>query len=394
MSNIADLNKEKQKRSRSDEPANTIEHAVNAVTAIVASNELDLFYDVFADRIQRQWHGEEIKDWEDHDATRLTDFLQRAKGYKRLTKATVRDAVGFVARKHEYDPPREWIESLKWDSKNRIDSFFTKFFGTQDTEYTRTASTNFFISLAARITRPGCKVDNTVILISPQGFRKTSVLEILGGDYYASFAESPQKKDFAQGLRGKFLLELCELQSMNKADVSAIKATLSKREDWYRPSHGEHFVLRKRRCVFVGTTNEAEFLRDPTGGRRFWPIEVTKTIDTDAVSEIRDQLFAEALHRLNKEKATWWVMPEVETRNEQEARRQADPWEEIIEAWIGEREYVTTTEIFDHLIGPIPILANHLTPREHMRAAQILKLLGFQKRRFGPDRRWRWERTK
>ena len=180
-------------------------------------------------------------------------------------------------------------------------------------------------------------------------------------------------KDFFQALPGHLIVEIAELDSFRRAELTRIKQVISTPSDHYRPSYGRQSVTYHRQCVFVGTTNEEDYLRDMTGGRRFWPVPCGK-IDLACIKTEREQLFAEAKARFTKG-CTWWEMP-GEASQEQEARREVDVWETPVTEFLLLREEVTLKEILcDALLVPL----GQASGRESRRATAILKKLGWKR---------------
>lgn len=290
------------------------------------------------------------REWRDDDDVALTARIQDTAGMVHLPKSVVADAVDLVARRRSFHPVREWLATLTWDGIDRLSTAFEDYWGAdltpdQPCDHVRGASRNFFISLVRRVLEPGCKCDTMPVFEGSQGIKKTSALEILGGDWFASIDASVVDKDFLQGLRGKWLIEIAELNAFTRAEWSHTKSMLSRRFDTYRPSYGRRTIDVLRQCVFAGTTNVTDWAADDTGNRRFWPI-TCGAIDTGSLAAARDQLFAEAVH------AAWagethWLMPDS-TKTVQADRHPEHAWTEpILDGLIGQTEttmtYVVTT---------------------------------------------------
>ena len=244
----------------------------------------------------------------------------------------VREAALAVAKRRSFNPLVEWLDSVKWDGTERISTFFSKYCGSEQNDYTAMVAQNFFVGAVARARQPGVKFDLMLILEGPQGARKTSLLIELGGeDWYAEAMESPAVKDFYQALQGKWIIEIAELESFSKAEVNKIKQAITARWDYYRPSYGEFAKNFPRCCVFAGTTNEHSYLRDPTGARRFMPVKVVE-IDLVAVRRDRAQLWAEADALFKGGTAYWKLPPQADA--EQDSRYVEDSWADVIKRWL------------------------------------------------------------
>ena len=330
-----------------------------------------IWFDVFRNRLMTTWEKSSPHEWQDTDTQRLLIFLQREIRLIRVSKDAVCDALGVLGTQHRRHEVADWIKTLTWDGTRRLEGFLTRALGAEETPYIRAASQNFWISLAARIFRPGCQVDHMLVLEGPQGQGKTSALRALGGDWYLAMHESVMQKDFFQLLPGRLIVEIDELDSFQHAEVTRIKQIISTPSDSYRASYGRLAQTMTRQCVFVGTTNDLHYLRDMTGNRRFWPVRCG-VIDLPAIKAQRDQLFAEAARAFH-DGASWWIMPEG-TVAEQEARREEDAWEPPLRDFLFDRVDVTIAEV---LTDGVHIPLGQVGRREQRRAAAILRAFGW-----------------
>ncbi len=219
---------------------------------------------------------------------------------------------------------------MKWDGKSRLDKWLSYYLGAEQSPYVSYIGRWFMIAMVARVMRPGCKADYMMVLEGLQGVRKSTACRILAGDWFSDDLPDLHQGDavrLSMHLRGKWLIEVAEMSAISKADSNALKVFISKEEERFTPKFGRHEVIEPRQCVFIGTTNKTAYLRDETGGRRFWPVK-TGTIDIDALKEDRDQLFAEAV-ALYKRGAQWWPGAEFGAEHikpEQDARYEEDVW--------------------------------------------------------------------
>lgn len=331
----------------------------------------------------RQTNTPRVREWQDIDELRFTTHLQREYGLRRISSMMVRDACMVFANKPENirNEPKDWINGLKWDEEPRIESFFRTYYGSIGTPYVAYASRNFWIGLAARILEPGSQVDTMVVLEGLQGRFKTRSLRAIGGPWYTDAKESVTTKDFYVTLQGKIIVEISELDSFGKAEVETIKKVITSSTDRFRPPYGRTAQDFPRKCVFVGTTNEDDYLRDVTGGRRFIPVQ-TGIIDVAAIERDREQLFAEAAVRFKlwqktrRDEDGWWLMPEG-TMEMQESRRRSDEWEAIIAKYLSETIMVDPTgaDIAQYALN---VDKSKLDMMIQKRVAKAMKALGWK----------------
>ena len=168
----------------------------------------------------------------------------------------------------------------------------------KDTPYVRAVGAITLIAAVRRVRQPGCKFDEMLILESEQGTEKSVALETLAvnSEWFSDdLPLSADGKRVIEQTRGRWIIEAAELSGMRKADVEHLKAMLSRRTDRARLSYGRMTTEKRREFIVVGTTNEKTYLKDLTGNRRFWPVEVKFNIHT--LRRDRDQLWAEAAVR-------------------------------------------------------------------------------------------------
>lgn len=268
-----------------------------------------LINDTFAHRLQGicplPWEARKNKPagtvfkWEDKDDNGLALYIKRVLGFyaPNITAAGLLEFSGKI----EFNPVQEYLKSCKWDGVPRLDTLFIDYLGAADNLYTRAVTRKAFTAAVARAMTPGCKYDNMVILSGPQGIGKSTLLSIMAGDWFNDSIRTFEGKDASELLQGTWLVEVAELDAFRGSDVSRIKQFLSVRTDKFRKAYGRNTGEYPRSCVFFGTTNASEYLRDKTGNRRFWPIDTsvqpaTKNIFNQLQNE-RDQLWAEAFVR-------------------------------------------------------------------------------------------------
>jgi len=239
------------------------------------------------------------KTWGDDDAAQLRIYLEPFFG--KLPKNDILDAIAASASNQAHHPVRDYLNGLTWDGAYRLDTLFVDYLGAENSEYVQAVTRKAFTAAVARVMRPGAKYDTMLVLVGTQGRHKSTILAKMGGEWFSDSLRTFGDKDAMETIQGTWLNEVAEMQAMGKADVDAVKAFLTKTNDYYRAAYGRYTADRPRQCVFFGTTNSKECLVDPTGGRRWWPVDIdqrqrTKNVFQDLDNE-RDQLWAEAVTR-------------------------------------------------------------------------------------------------
>jgi hypothetical protein len=326
----------------SKSPRGIVTSYENSLIAL-KSLKLDCRYNVFHDKIIVEGYesyasGDATKNF-DNILLKLREKILRQFGFD-AGKDNLVDALKTECLNHIFDPVCDYLDSLRWDGRRRVDRWLIDYCGAEDTPLNRAFSRKVLIAAVRRVRKPGCKFDYVLVLEGKQGIGKSSMIRILAGE--ENFSESEvlglDKREQQEALQGVWLYEISELEGMRKADVTHIKSFFSKTSDKARPAYGRTSVDRPRRCVFVATTNEDNYLRDTTGNRRFWPVKVCR-IDLAAIGRDRDQLWAEASlleaggEPLVIDEALWAAAAE-----QQSGRLEHDPWEDEIITWITVRQ--------------------------------------------------------
>ena len=242
------------------------------------------------------------RQWNDADDAALRYYLERTYGLS--GKDRIFDAVNVVATQNAFHPVREYLDACEWDGAPRVETLLIDYLGADDNEYTRAVTRKTLVAAVARIYRPGCKFDYMLTLRGRQGLGKSAIIAKLGGPWFSDTFTTMQGKDAYEQVQGVWLMEVGELAGMRKAEAETIKLYISKQTDRFRPAYGRRLQEFPRQCVFIGTTNESQFLRDTTGNRRFWvvdtPNDPERSLWDDLTDDVIRQIWAEAVELYRK----------------------------------------------------------------------------------------------
>jgi len=248
----------------------------------------------------------------------------------------VEDSIIKHAETNGYHPVCQYLEGLEWDRVERIDTLFIDYMGCEDALYSREISKCWFAAAVNRVFHPGYKFDTAIVLSGEQGIGKTTFIRELGlGKWYGELT-SFDPKIAMEEISGKWIIEIDEMGATNKQELEAQKSFLSAQCTTVRMAYARHAFDFKRQCVFIGSTNENEYLKDSTGNRRWWPIDChEKKIDIEKLKGEVDQIWAEA-YMLYVQGARTYLSDSAEelAKITQESKRETDPREGVIEAWL------------------------------------------------------------
>lgn len=231
--------------------------------------------------------------WTDGDDAALRHYLERVYGISNLGKTL--DALSIVAEQNRMNPVKEYLNSLSWDGTVRLDTLLIDYLGAEDNPYTRAVTRKTLAAAVARIMNPGCKFDYMLLLVGAQGLGKSYLVNRLGGKWFSDSLTTVIGREAYEQLQGAWIVEMGELYAARKAEIEALKHFISKQEDIFREAYGRRTGVYPRQCIFVGTTNDRECLRDRTGNRRFWPVNVCKGKKNLWQDLDVDQVWAEAV---------------------------------------------------------------------------------------------------
>jgi predicted P-loop ATPase len=231
----------------------------------------------------------------DRDADNMEHYIETVYG---LTTGKLEKALSVIYERHKFHPVRDYLDTLSWDEQERVDTLFIDYMGAEDNEYTRAVARKMLVAAVARVMRPGIKFDNMAVTVGPQGIGKSSLFARLGRHWFSDSFTTMQGKEAYEQLQGVWIIEVAELSGMKKQEVETVKHYVSKCEDRFRVAYGKRIENFPRQCIFFGSTNKADFLRDSTGNRRFWPIRTgnpKKDLFTELTKTEVDQIWAEAV---------------------------------------------------------------------------------------------------
>lgn len=320
--------------------------------------------------------------------------------FAKVGKDMVYDAMIKVCYENEIDSAAEFVRSITWDKKKRLDSWLSLTYGVPDDIYHRAVASNWIKGLVKRIIEPGCKFDYVLVLEGIQGSKKSTSLAILGGDWHVETTMSTDNKDFFMQFQGKAIVEFSEGETMSRTEVKKMKAIITTQIDRYRAPWGRTSQDFPRHCVFAMTTNQEQYLKDETGNRRWLPVAVQfREANVEWLAENRDQLLAEAYHRVIVAKESIHEFPHAETLAAQESRRILEPNTDLISDWYynvltqeKRKEGVTIHMVYQDVLNR-GFVTRTLSRFEEMSIADVLKSsIGLLKKRtkIGGSQQWRW----
>ena len=349
--------------------------------------KVSIWYDSFLRKVITDL-TREGRQWDDYLTLRLTEILQnKYPGMRRISKDIVDQAVTLYAHTNQRNCLTDWLESLQWDQIPRLDSWLIEYCGATENAFTREAGRCWLLAAVLRAFTPGSKFDHCLVLEGPQGIGKSTALSILSNGWFNELNKF-DGKDAVEALESTWIVELCELDGMKKADIEGVKRFLTTQRDKYRPAYGRHVVDLPRSCVFAGTTNEDSYLRDPTGNRRFWPIKCSK-IEIEKLRKDRDVLIAEAVVRYrNGEKLLMHQEASQQATVEQEQRYTGDAWDAPIAEYISTKQEVSMADIFENVLGFEQ--KGQWKRTDEIRIGRIFKTLGWGRERVQRDGKRRY----
>lgn len=364
---------------------------------------LDIALDTFRDELmitptgRRQWRS-----FTDPDYTRVR--LTLASAGLEIGLEVVKEGIGLRGDENRFDSAILWLkeEIPAWDGVPRIDRFYPAYFGTDDSPYTQAVGAYTWTALAARVLDPGHKVDMVPILCSGEGCRKSESIAAMvpDRDFFAEIDLGLKDDDLSRLMRGRLIAELGEMRGLRKREMGHLKAFITRRFENWVPKYREFAVKFPRRLLFIGTTNETEFLSDQTGRRRWLPMNITRA-DTEAIERDQAQLWAEGRERFLRSGVAFYEAEEL-AKDEHGKFEESHPWEDVIEKWLGmeadlERGVINGDRPFsidELLVGALNLPVHRLSKHERNEAAGCLRRLGYESGqvRDGGRRKWIWRR--
>ncbi len=339
------------------------------------------------------------REWVEEDPVSLAAWIARRPEHPAVSPDVVHQAVRPFARLRSFHPVRDFLAALTWDGRPRLGTWPIRYLGAKNTDYARAIGTRFLIGAVARVMVPGCKLDTMLVLEGQQGIGKSTAVRILFDPWYTDADLDPANKDTSAIIRGHWGVEFGEMHGARRAEVSQLKAFLSRRSDRQRDAYGRVPETHPRQSVFIGTTNSSDYLLDQTGGRRFWPIACGR-IDLPALADDRAQLWAEAFVQYAAGDP-WWLdeADEAHAQAEQAKRRTADEAEDLIAGWLarggdfgpaagaGEKVIsplttVTGIEVWTGALGGSSVTFRR---GEQQRVADCMRALGWVRQTFRRD---------
>lgn len=276
--------------------------------------------------------------WTDTDDAGLNWYMEARYGITGRDRITL--ALMLISDKHRFNDVKDYLEGLNWDGVPRVGTALVDYLGAEDSPYIQAVARKSFAAAVARVETPGCKYDFVPVFVGPQGIGKTTFLKTVGKEWHSDSLQSFKGKEAAEMIQGIWINEIGEMTGYNKSEDDVIKQFLSRCDDVYRQPYGRHTGRYPRKGVFFGTCNNHDFLKDPTGSRRFWPVDAgvrppKKDIWRDLPGEV-DQLWAEAVQLWREGEPLYMDTPELDAaaRAAQDQHREDSVKEGVIRDFI------------------------------------------------------------
>ena len=293
-------------------------------------------FDAFKNMVEYRPDNEKWRMLEDNDDVEIQTAISILfpSFFGKVGTLMIHDAIVKVAIENKVDSAKDYITSIVWDKTPRVDDWLHHAYGVEKNAYFIAVGSNWLKGLVKRLVEPGCQFDYVLVLEGEQGIKKSMSLATLGGDWYVETNMGTDSKDFFMQFQGKAIIEFSEGETMNRTEVKKMKAIITTKVDRFRPPYGRNSQDFPRRCVFAMTTNQEEYLKDETGNRRWLPVKVVlPEANIDWIHDNRDQLFAEAYHRVVVNKEKIYEFPKEETLAEQGKREIEDPNSDVVAEW-------------------------------------------------------------
>lgn len=348
---------------------------------------MDIRFDEFRDEIVWAEPGQHAyRAFLDADYSSLRLRLE-GRGFKPIGREIIRDIVLWIAERNRFDTAIEWLDRLAWDGVPRVEMFLTNYLMAEDSAYVRAVSRYMWSAVGGRVMDPGCKADMVPIFIGPQGIGKSSAVAALvpAPQFFSEIALGDKDDDLSRKMRGCLVGEIGELRGLHTRELETIKAFLTRTHEKWTPKYREFAVQFPRRLIFIGTTNENEFLADPSGHRRMLPVKVGRAALSDLVRD-RDQLWAEA-REIWKKNGIEFANAEKLARSVHDDHLISDPWLDVVEKWLQQMDPMTGKKNADckflHgtavLKDALGVEHRSISRREEMRISKVLQELGFDR---------------
>jgi predicted P-loop ATPase len=336
------------------------------------------------------WHNNinfvKYQMWTDADAVLCKYYLSAVQHFD-VPTMLIHEAALIIARMYSFHPVKKYLTKLKWDGQERLDRWLIDYAGVEENRYTLTIGRKVLCAAVARVFNPGCKFDYMLVLEGRQGIYKSTLCSVLGKFWYGDFMLNTHDKDTVDAMRGKWIIEVSEMECTRRSDTQALKAFITRQCDRVRLAYARQSEDFKRQCIFIGTINPETqgYLKDTTGNRRFWPVFCAKPIEIEKLKKDVNQLWAEAVFNYELGEDLYISDRDVIklAGNIVDERREKDPWSEQIREWVNTPdddglllEVVTNKDIYS-VLGISP---GQYTRANQSRIANIMCLeLGWSK---------------